>query len=83
MNGKTIRLSELFVSLCFLAFLFGAMVVTVAKYREADAFYENRSLAAMPALWHLACSLSISGRPQTRQGKRPLPQLLPWQGTGR
>ena len=48
MNGKTIRLSELLVSLCFLAFLFSAMVVTVAKYREADAFYENRSLAAMP-----------------------------------
>lgn len=48
MNGKTIQLSELFVSLCFLAFLFGTMVVTVAKYREADAFYENRSLAAMP-----------------------------------
>ena len=34
MNGKTIRLSELLVSLCFLAFLFSAMVVTVAKYRD-------------------------------------------------
>ena len=45
---KRIKLSELFVSFCFLAFLFGAMVLTVVRDKEGYSYYENRSLANIP-----------------------------------
>lgn len=45
---KRFKLSELFVSFCFLAFLFGAMVITVVRDKEAYSFFENRTLAARP-----------------------------------
>lgn len=45
---KKFRLSEFFVSFCFLAFLFGAMAVTLTNRRDEESFFENRRLAAMP-----------------------------------
>ena len=45
---KRINRSELFVSICFLAFLFGAMVLTVVREKGEYSFYENRSLAPVP-----------------------------------
>lgn len=43
-----VRLSELFVSVCFLAFLFGAMAVTVVREKADYSFFENRALASVP-----------------------------------
>lgn len=40
--------SEFFVSLCFLAFLFTAMVVTLLEEKEMYSFFENRNLASWP-----------------------------------
>lgn len=45
---KKNQFSQWFVSFCFLAFLFGAMVVTVVSRREEFSFFENRNLVAMP-----------------------------------
>lgn len=45
---KRFKASELFVSVCFLAFLFGAMTVTVAREKADYSFYENRMLASIP-----------------------------------
>lgn len=45
---KKFRLSELAVSLCFLAFLFGTMAATVLSEKEEESFFENRRLAGMP-----------------------------------
>lgn len=45
---KRIKRSELFVSICFLAFLFGAMALTVVREKGEYSFYENRSLAPVP-----------------------------------
>lgn len=45
---KKIRLSDLFVTVCFLAFLFGAMAVTAVKEKADYSFYENRALASVP-----------------------------------
>lgn len=45
---KRIKASELFVSVCFLAFLFGAMIFTVVKEKADYSFYENRMLATVP-----------------------------------
>lgn len=45
---KKRRASDLFVSFCFLAFLFTAMVVTVVREKSDYSYFENRMLAAMP-----------------------------------
>ena len=45
---KRIKLSELFVSICFLAFLFGVMALTITREKEDYAFFENRMLASVP-----------------------------------
>lgn len=45
---RRFKLSELFVSFCFLAFLFGAMVMTVVRDKDTYSFFENRSLAVLP-----------------------------------
>lgn len=45
---RRIKLSELFVSFCFLAFLFGAMAITVVREKGDYSFFENRGLAARP-----------------------------------
>lgn len=45
---QNVRAADLFVSVCFLAFLFAAMVVTVVREKETYSFFENRDLAAFP-----------------------------------
>lgn len=45
---QNVRAADLFVSVCFLAFLFAAMAVTVAREKESYSFFENRDLAAFP-----------------------------------
>lgn len=45
---KKFRVSDLFVTLCFLAFLFGAMAVTVVREKAVYSYYENRKLATAP-----------------------------------
>lgn len=45
---KRFKWSELFVSFCFLAFLFGAMAVTLLRDKEDYSFFENRKLASVP-----------------------------------
>ena len=45
---KTRRASDLFISFCFLAFLFVGMVATLLRNSEEYSFYENRMLATMP-----------------------------------
>lgn len=44
------RISELFVTVCFLGFLAAALLFTVGREPETVSFFENRSLAALPAL---------------------------------
>lgn len=45
---KTRRASDLFISFCFLAFLFVGMAATLLRNSEEYSFFENRMLAAMP-----------------------------------
>ena len=44
------RISELFMTVCFLGFLAAALLFTVGREPETVSFFENRSLAALPAL---------------------------------
>lgn len=45
---QNVRAADLFVSACFLGFLFAVMIVTVAREKESYSFFENRDLAAFP-----------------------------------
>lgn len=42
------RMAELFITVCFLAFLVIGLAVTVLRPRETVSFYENRALAGFP-----------------------------------
>lgn len=42
------RVSELFITVCFLAFLGIGLAITVLRPREHISYYENRALAAFP-----------------------------------
>lgn len=46
---RKIKCSDLLVSLCFLAFLFGTMAATVLSEKEEESFFENRNLTPFPA----------------------------------
>lgn len=44
------RISEIFITVCFLGFLTAGLVFTVLRQPEDYSYYENRMLASFPAL---------------------------------